>query len=526
MNDARLSFLVNRYLDGQLTREERSEFEEALRHSATSREQFWHEGKLHALLHEVEKSGSPVGVTRSVIRFRRRRIVMTVFATAASLALFVMWGVWTWHAGSDQATIEKTTTAIAVLSRSLDATWSAPGDAHLVGDTLEPGWLHLATGLAQVEFYNGVRVVLEGPSDLHLISGRETHLSKGRLRAEVPHVARGFTVTTPKSQVVDLGTEFGVSVNESQEEVHVFEGSVTLKTAVGPIREVQAGQAVAVINNAEPHAISSAPAAFSRAVDLDRKTVAAQDQRQQRWQQAAARLDADPALLVHFDFAKEAISDRALRNRATHGTAAGDGVIVGCASVEGRWPSKRALEFHTESDRVRVRVPGVHHALTLIAWVRVDALERPFNSLFMTDAFPVGAVHWQIRNTGSLHLGISGPPDRSAEQYNFDTPGIFAAAQLGRWVQICMVYDGPQRLMTHYVDGMRAGRFNLADDVALRIEHGELGNWNSLDAKDGTPIRNLTGRMDEFALFSRALEEQEISDLYRSGSGSATQGKP
>lgn len=525
MNDARLSFLVNRYLDGQLTREERSEFEEAVRHSATAREQFWQEAKLHALLHEVEKGGSQIGEAKSTIRLRRKRVVMTIFAVAASLAMFVMWGVWTWRSGSDQTSIEKTTTAVAVLSRSVDATWSTPEDAHAVGDALQPGWLHLVTGLAHVEFYNGVRVVLEGPSDLHVISGNETHLSQGRLRAEVPPVARGFTVTTPKLRVVDLGTEFGVAVSGTQEEVHVFQGRVTLKTVVGPVHELRAGEARAVINDAEPQVIPPVPAAFAKAVDLDRKAVAAQDQRQQMWERAVARWDADASLLVHFDFAKEAIADRTMRNRATHGTAAGNGVIVGCASVEGRWPSRQALEFHTESDRVRVQVPGEHHALTLVAWVRVDALERPFNSLFMTDAFARGAVHWQIRNNGSLHFAISGPPGQSAERYNFDTPGIFTDGRLGRWVQVCMVYDGPKRQMTHYVDGKTAGRFTLADDVALRIDHGELGNWNPVGAKDGTPIRNLTGRMDEFALFSRALGEQEIEDLYRSGAGSATQGK-
>jgi hypothetical protein len=174
-----------------------------------------------------------------------------------------------------------------------------------------------------------------------------------------------------------------VAVSGSQEEVHVFQGSVTLKTVAGPVQELQAGQARAVIDNAEPHAIPATPTTFAKAADLERKTVATHDPRQQVWQQAAARWHADPALLVHFDFAKDAISDRAIRNRATHGTAAGDGVMVGCAVVEGRWPSRQALAFRTESDRVRVQVPGEHHALTLITWVRVDLLERPFNSLFM-----------------------------------------------------------------------------------------------------------------------------------------------
>jgi hypothetical protein len=143
----------------------------------------------------------------------------------------------------------------------------------------------------------------------------------------------------------------------------------------------------------------------------------------------------------------------------------------------------------------------------------------------MSDAFAVGAVHWQIRNNGSLHLAISGPAGQPPERYNFDTPDVFTDRQLGRWVQLGMVYDGPQRQLIHYVDGKPAGRFTLVDDVALRIGRGELGNWNPVDAKDGTPIRNLTGRMDEFALFSRALTEQEIGDLYRSGSGITTPGK-
>ena len=95
MIDARLSFLVNRYLDGQLTPEERSEFEAAMRHSATAREQFWQEAKLHALLHEVEKGGSPMRATQSLIRFRRARVATAMVAAAASLALFVIWGAWT-----------------------------------------------------------------------------------------------------------------------------------------------------------------------------------------------------------------------------------------------------------------------------------------------------------------------------------------------------------------------------------------------------------------------------------------------
>src|SRR6185503_1124510 len=94
------------------------------------------------------------------------------------------------------------------------------------GAPLEPGWLRLKSGLAQIVFYSGARVVIEGPIELQLISPTEASCLNGRLTAEIPPQARGFRVGTPQMNVTDLGTSFGLDVKERRTDLHVFKGSV------------------------------------------------------------------------------------------------------------------------------------------------------------------------------------------------------------------------------------------------------------------------------------------------------------
>ena len=57
---------------------------------------------------------------------------------------------------------------------------------------------------------------------------------------------------------------------------------------------------------------------------------------------------------------------------------------------------------------MRLSVPGEFTSLTLATWVRVQGLDRQFNSLFMCDGFGAGTLHWLIRNDGVLGLTVIG----------------------------------------------------------------------------------------------------------------------
>jgi hypothetical protein len=53
----------------------------------------------------------------------------------------------------------------------------------------------------------------------------------------------------------------------------------------------------------------------------------------------------------------------------------------------------------------------------------------------------------------------------------------------------------------------------------FRVGAAELGNWNASGFRENDPslIRNFSGAMDEFCLFSRALNTDEIRNLYSAG---------
>lgn len=87
--------------------------------------------------------------------------------------------------------------------------------------------LHLVSGIAQIYFDNGVILSLESPVKLDVLSPSGCYLHSGKVIARVSPEGVGFTVETPVAKIEDLGTEFGVNVQEGQDaEVQVFSGLV------------------------------------------------------------------------------------------------------------------------------------------------------------------------------------------------------------------------------------------------------------------------------------------------------------
>jgi hypothetical protein len=118
--------------------------------------------------------------------------------------------------------------------------------------------LAILSGLLEITYDTGVRVILQGPVTYEVESPDGGFLSLGKLTARVEKKAEGgrrkaeesnpqslipnplFVVRTPTATVTDLGTEFGVEVAESGETTsHVFRGSVRVQAVAadggGPI---------------------------------------------------------------------------------------------------------------------------------------------------------------------------------------------------------------------------------------------------------------------------------------------------
>lgn len=121
----------------------------------------------------------------------------------------------------------------ARLVATVDVVWQGEPGANHRGDplhsdaVLEVGGFALAAGTVELELDDGARVTIQGPAKFELKSGSHIYLQAGNLVARIPEEALGFVVTTPEAEVVDLGTEFGLSVDENGgTDVHVLDGLV------------------------------------------------------------------------------------------------------------------------------------------------------------------------------------------------------------------------------------------------------------------------------------------------------------
>jgi ferric-dicitrate binding protein FerR (iron transport regulator) len=452
----------------------------------------------------------PQARTRSTAR---KPTWVVALATCVAILAAGWWGLRPTQPTERQGTTSK---AVAMLDRAVDAQWNQGGEAPRLGAPLEPGWLRLNSGLAQIVFYSGARVVIEGPTELQLISPSEASCRSGRLTADVPPQARGFRIRTPQMNVTDVGTVFGLDVRERRTELHVFKGNVDFEPAGGATKQnLEQGSAVVAESSHPLRLIAADQAAFASLFNLQAKSVAAESRRCNQWRAASVRLSRDPSLLVHFAFEYE--TDWRLPNTSSHASALADGAIVGCQWIEGRWSDKRALEFRNVNNRVRLSVPGEFEALTVAAWVRVQGLDRKLNALFMSDGFEPGTIHWLIRSDGVLGLTVIG---HGTDQYQIcASKPVLTLDQFGMWSHVAVVLDGTAKRVVHYVNGVPVGEKALNIKPPFRIGTAELGNWNAkgFPKEDPFMIRNFSGAMDEFYLFNRALNTGEVRALYSVG---------
>ena len=98
-------------------------------------------------------------------------------------------------------------------------------------------------GFMRLRFLVGATVVLEGPADLEIASAMRTILHAGQATADVETSGHGFTIATPTADIVDLGTKFGVRVQDgAKSDVVVFEGEVDVGKPPGLEGPLVSGQ--------------------------------------------------------------------------------------------------------------------------------------------------------------------------------------------------------------------------------------------------------------------------------------------
>lgn len=423
--------------------------------------------------------------------------------------------------------------ALAVLKSASRVTWQQDSARPATGSTLTQGWLRLAAGTLQIEFFSGARLLVEGPAELRLDSDNSAYLLSGKASAYVPEPAQGFVLESPRMNVKDLGTSFGMEVSKDKDpEVHVFDGSVELFTAEHKEKPLLLPASKALQLRGETlHEVPMRRSDFPDGERLSKSALADSVQRQNHWNATMNQLVHDPAALVVFHFDEENEWKRSVTNLVPNAAIETNATIVGAGWTNGRWKGKNALEFRTLGDRLRFSVGGAHQQLTAMAWIRVDSLPNDYNSLLLPTHYQQGSIHWNIERGGEMRLAqlsdINDPVN--PEKWNGPVSGKgFSGLDFGRWLFIVTTFDATTGEVIHYRDGVAVGSGFFPNKHPIVMGEMEFGNWGA-DGKSSDNawilrqyanqrVRNFVGRIDHLSIFSRVLGAEEISRFYQIGS--------
>lgn len=444
--------------------------------------------------------------------------------------------------------LDESPETVAVLSQSVNTKWHGM-ERPSIGDRLSVGELRLLEGTIQIEFLSGVRLLLRGPAHIELRAVDEIMLYEGAASCFITEMGRGFRILTKVMEVIDVGTAFSIEVGDDRSsEVHVLEGSVEINVPETEMLALQENQAIRMTDTG-PRRVEFEPERFPQPTELRQEQVESAENHYKSWLELARMLSSDPTVMLHYTFEDSDPGSLEVRNSATVGRNATDGVIIGCDWTAGRWPSKRALAYRNSGDRVLFQVPGAYDSLSMIAWVRIDGLTQQTTSILMTEApgrrarfAPLGdrvvdearirratsnvqTVRWELtQELGNSTFNI-GYQTSGQARWTYDRSAARNPAtdsdSWGQWSCLAVTADVKTGEIAHYLNGERIGSGILWNSSPLLLDFMELGNFgvtvDEVEQSSGRSQRRFYGAIDEVVISSRVFDESEIANIWLIG---------
>jgi hypothetical protein len=400
----------------------------------------------------------------------------------------------------------------------------------------------LISGLLEITYDSGARVILQGPVTYQVESSASGYLSIGKLTAKVEQgsevsnhkseiINPKFVIRTPTALVTDLGTEFGVEVTNSGEtSSHVFRGMVEVQPTDARTRPT--GKAIRLRENESVrlHQVSGSlavlraaidPATFMRAEHFATIAGTRMPTPLGRWQAYSAQLRKDPALVAYYTFESVGKDSWLLPNVAATGPAM-DAPIEGPLWTFGRLPGKLALRFRGPGTTDKVVLPEPQRfafttPFSIAVWFKV--------SQFQSDSTPTliaKGTAWRVQrygnNTNCMAVGTVTQPING--QY-YDLPQPRTEVTDGRWHHLVVVIEpsDTSHLKRLYMDG------SLESELKVPVPLGKNDDPVLLGQSSSFADREFEGLIDEVAILARAISAKEVATMFNVGTPTNTSAK-
>lgn len=222
--DSELRRLTDAWHDGTITPEDGLRLEKRLADDGPAREYFFEIAALESAMPEAAAAALPgeipVMQTRSRGLWWKMAAVFLIGLFSGALLLKSL-------PSQPSAPLAQKAPA-AMVTGMLGVTWAGPPVEHSVALSVGLSKSNIDSGLIELTFASGARALVEGPAEFQIMGDNAIRLSHGKLVADIPKGAEGFSVTYQGGKIVDLGTEFGVEIasNGRSADFGVFRGEI------------------------------------------------------------------------------------------------------------------------------------------------------------------------------------------------------------------------------------------------------------------------------------------------------------
>jgi hypothetical protein len=376
--------------------------------------------------------------------------------------------------------------------------------------------LQLEKGIAQITYFNGAVVLIEGPAFFTVDSPKSGFLSRGKLTARADtEQSRQFSIVTPDARFVDLGTEFGVKIDEKgRAAVAVFAGKVNAEAKLADGRwtapiSLRKGEAVVC----EGNKFTPQVAQRSNFPTLQPLPPLPPNLLYQSWLEASQELQKRSDIVAYFDFQRDDNNPNVLINRASTG-AAFNGQIKKATWTKGRFEGKSALKFAAVDSGVLVNLPKKYEQMTLVTWVKISELNNFWNGILLSNDWSrSGQLHWEIQSNAHIILNLM---NQNLDKDTYYSTKPIPSDCLNRWSMItAVIYRANQRCLMYLNDICVLYQQSEVQIPSIEIGAATIAGWlESGKDSDTRKTRNLSCCMDSFMIFQSALSENDIKQIY------------
>lgn len=392
---------------------------------------------------------------------------------------------------------------VATLDLAVDVQWDGPAPPIPNPVYATGSELRMKKGLAKISFTCGAVMLVEGPAVLQFESDLAVVLKSGKVSAEVPDEATGFTVRTPRANIIDLGTAFGASVDQQgRTEVQVFKGKVDtevrdLSGHASRFYQLNEGESLNIGDAKEAVvALSTNPKAFPRLPALN------PDEYWNLWQMYRKRTLQDQDLVAYWSF-----DDKDARDLSPNHN---DGFPMNSPAYTSDVPPMLGggMCLDVSAGPKFVQVPhskslDIGEAMTIAFWVRGSNQQQDWARIISKGGM-MNCSGWVIHRACDLNqIRVVVGNQTHCNQSIANVPGVYDNA----WHHLAIALNRGSWQV--YLDGEfhSHGTYNHDEGLANKAELiiGAAG-------EDQMMVGSLDfeGQIDELCIFRRALGADEI----------------